>query len=105
MDEGAGWVGRRICIAVCHPVLTTAQALLDTQPPLYVLMVEREGMTIELTFISHDWEEGEWRGNMVRGAILNSSFHKKSKGVTEKSKGVTEKSKGVTEKSKGVTTD
>ena len=54
-------------------------------------------MTTKLKFIPHDWEEGEWRGNIVRGAILNMSFHKKSKGLTEKSKGVTEKSKGVTE--------
>ena len=41
-------------------------------------------------FIPHDWEKGECRGNMVRGAVLNTSFHKKSKGVSEKSKGVSE---------------
>ena len=66
--------------AVSLPVWTTALAILDT--PLYVTVVEREGLTPELTFIPHTWEEGDRRGNIVRGAIQNMSFHNKSKGVT-----------------------
>ena len=68
MDEGAGWAGRRICSAAPHPVWTIAVEILHT-PFFYVPVVKREGLTTELTFIPHTWEEGDLRGNMVKGAI------------------------------------
>ena len=74
--------GRTGEFAVLSAILCGPQLKQNWIPTLLAPMVEGEGSTTELIFIPHDWEEWGLRGNMVRGAILNTSFHKKSKGAS-----------------------